>query len=91
MPRISWDRTGRTAALSSASTVLYSVQDVPPHLRAMAYHNPLSGFIVLTRASFYPQEIAWHSVAFSVVFRSVLLAVGVRLFTRFEPQVLNEI
>lgn len=73
------------------SPVLYSVQDVPPHLRALAYYNPLSGFIVLTRASFYPQEVVWHSVAFSAVFSAVLFAVGAWVFARLERQVLKEI
>jgi ABC-2 type transport system permease protein len=73
------------------SPVLYSIKDVPAHLRGFAAYNPLAGFLTLARASFFPQELRWHNVAVACVTIGVLFTVGVWVFTRFESQVLKEI
>jgi ABC-2 type transport system permease protein len=73
------------------SPVLYSIQDVPPNLRAIAAYNPLAGFLTLSRASFFPQELYWRSVVVAMVWIVVLFTFGVWVFTRFERQVLKEI
>jgi ABC-2 type transport system permease protein len=73
------------------SPVLYSINDVPLHLRSFVYYNPLVGFLTLARAPFYPQEIRWHAVAISSASILVLFSVGVCVFARFERQVLKEI
>jgi ABC-2 type transport system permease protein len=73
------------------SPVLYSIQDVPKNLRGFAAYNPLAGFLTLSRASFFPQELYWRSVLVAIVWIVVLFSAGVWTFTRFESQVLKEI
>lgn len=73
------------------SPVLYSYQDIPPKVRAIAYYNPIAGFLTTSRATFFPQELHWHLVLIAIVWAGVFLALGVFVFTRFESQVLKEI
>lgn len=73
------------------SPVLYSIHDVPRQLQGFAYYNPLVGFLVLARATFFPREVRWHAVAISSVSVLVLFTIGVFVFSRFERQVLKEI
>jgi ABC-2 type transport system permease protein len=73
------------------SPVLYSIQDVPANLRGFIAYNPLAGFLSLSRAAFFPQEIYWRSVFVSIISISILFAIGVWTFTRCERQVLKEI
>jgi ABC-2 type transport system permease protein len=40
-----------------ASPVLYGVKDVPAHLHIALSVNPTTGILVLSRASFFPQEL----------------------------------
>jgi ABC-2 type transport system permease protein len=73
------------------SPVLYSIKDVPAHLRGFAAYNPLAGFLTLSRAAFFPQELRWHNVAVAIISIGVLFTIGIWVFTRFESQVLKEI
>ena len=73
------------------SPVLYSIHDVPANLRGFAAYNPLAGFLTLSRAAFFPQEVYWHSVIVAFISIGVLFTIGVWVFTRFERQVLKEI
>ena len=73
------------------SPVLWSIKDVPAHLRGSSAYNPLAGFLTLSRAAFFPQELQWHSVFVSMITICVLFNIGVWVFARFEPQMLKEI
>ena len=73
------------------SPVLYSVQDVPAKVRPIVYYNPIAGFLTAARATFFPQELRWHSVFISGISVCVLFAIGVSVFSRYERQVLKEI
>ncbi|MGH8861219.1 MAG: ABC transporter permease [Jatrophihabitantaceae bacterium] len=77
--------------LMYCSPVLYSIQDVPAHLRGFVSYNPLVGFLTLGRAAFFPEEVRWHAVAVSSLTILVLFVIGMFVFTRFERQVLKEI
>jgi ABC-2 type transport system permease protein len=73
------------------SPVLWSIKDVPKSLQGLVAYNPLAGFLELSRAAFFPQELRWHSVLVSVIAIGVLFNIGVWVFARFEPQMLKEI
>lgn len=73
------------------SPVLWSLKDVPKHLQGFMAYNPLAGFLTLSRAAFFPQELRWHMVLVSAITIFVLFNVGVWVFTRFESQMLKEI
>lgn len=74
------------------SPILYSVRVVEDRAGgALMAVNPLSGILMLYRATYFPQELRWGYVAVSAAECVAILAVGLYVFARLERAVLKEI
>lgn len=73
------------------SPVLYTINNVPEKFKIVFIVNPTVGMFILSRATFFPQELTWAPVIGSAVGIVVLLVIGYFTFTRLENRVLKEI
>ncbi len=73
------------------SPVLYSVSNIPAHVRPLAALNPLVGILGLYRIGWWPQEIE-DAVHYGLSFLMGLLTfvIGYLVFRRLEPRVLKD-
>lgn len=74
-----------------ASPIIYGVADLPSGLHFWAAFNPLSGIFSLYRASFFPEQLNWVTVAIGAGMSVLLLVLGILVFNRTERAVLKEI
>ncbi len=78
------------------SPIIYGINDVQERLgdtvATFFVLNPLTGIFDLYRASFFPDEfVGWGAIGISAAWSLVMLAMGIRIFRRFEGTVLKEI
>jgi ABC-2 type transport system permease protein len=74
-----------------ASPIIYGVRDLPDSLHFWAAFNPLTGIISLYRASFFPGQLDWFTVAVAAGMSAFALLLGILVFRRTERAVLKEI
>lgn len=74
------------------SPVLYSVSNIPAHIRDFAGLNPLVGIFGLYRIGWWPDEMeSIGPFAISLVVCLIVLVAGVLVFRRLEGRVLKEV
>jgi ABC-2 type transport system permease protein len=79
-------------ALFYLTPVLYSISNIPQHIRAYAALNPLVAPIGLYRIGFWPEEHeALGAFGVSLGFCLVILIAGILVFRRLEPRILKEV
>jgi len=73
------------------SPVLYSIGNIPPHVRPLAALNPLVAIFALYRIGFWPDETesGWLFVLALSVCVTIVVA-GTLTFKRLEPRILKE-
>jgi len=74
-----------------ASPIIYGVTDLPQSLHLLASFNPLVGILSMYRAAFFPEQLDWLSIGIGAAVTTVILIVGILVFTRTERAVLKEI
>ena len=74
-----------------ASPVIYGAGDLPGGFAVLAWANPLSGPISLSRAGFFPDQLNWALVGVSTLISLAFLAAGVLVFRRMVGGVLKEL
>jgi ABC-2 type transport system permease protein len=77
-----------------SSPVLFSLEFVlanRPQLRYFFDFNPVVGPLLLSRATFFPEELHWSYVWHSAIGTLLVFAIGLFTFARLERQVLKEI
>jgi ABC-2 type transport system permease protein len=73
------------------SPILYSVNIARKRVGETLAFNPVSGIMMVFRATFFPRELHWSYVAISLVWCVGLLVLGMYTFARLERAVLKEI
>jgi ABC-2 type transport system permease protein len=73
------------------SPVLYSVSNIPAHVRPLAALNPLVGILGLYRIGWWPQEIEdMLHYGLSLGIGAAMFVIGWIVFRRLESRVLKE-
>lgn len=74
-----------------ASPIIYGINDLPEDLQFWASFNPLAGIFSLYRGAFFPDQLAWDTIAIGAAMSIAFLTVGLLVFRRTERAVLKEI